>query len=300
MRLIALLIALLYAGSAQADCTVRERARIPLAIADRAILITVMINGQTARMILDTGAQRSVVTHTAVRRLDLALDEWVATTMRGVGGVERNRNALPRSLTLGGVPLERRTRTRDTSLAVATLPFAGVDGLLGRDFLSVFDLDLDMAAAMATLHEVSGCMGAFLPWSGPYVALPVSNPTDSALVVAVTLDEVPLRALLDTGASQTVLAAPGMARLGLTVEALAASRQASAIGLGPRTVTGWSHRFRSLTIGPDRVSAPTLWIAPIRLIPIVDMVLGADWLATRRVWISFTTRQVFVARASGG
>jgi hypothetical protein len=30
-------------------------------------------------------------------------------------------------------------------------------------------------------------------------------------------------------------------------------------------------------------------------VPIVDLLLGADWLAQRRVWLSFATRQVFVA-----
>jgi hypothetical protein len=40
-----------------------------------------------------------------------------------------------------------------------------------------------------------------------------------------------------------------------------------------------------------------IWVAPIRLTPIVDMLLGADWLAARRVWISYATRQLFVAGA---
>jgi len=291
-----LALALFLSGPVIAACEVRERARIPLVVTGGAILVEVMINDRPARMILDTGAQRSVVTKDAVARLDLALDEWVATTTRGVGGVERHRNALPRSITLGGVALERRTRTRDTSLTVGTLPHGSIDGLLGRDFLSVFDLDLDLRVPAVTLVSVSGCAGAFLPWTRPYAALPVTNPTDTALVVEVTLDGVKLRALLDTGAGVTVLAAPGMARVGLTIEQLGQSPRMHASGLGPKVVSGWSHRFRSLRIGPDTMTDPALWVAPIRLRPIVDMLLGADWLAGRRVWISFATTQVFVER----
>jgi hypothetical protein len=33
----------------------------------------------------------------------------------------------------------------------------------------------------------------------------------------------------------------------------------------------------------------------VRVVPIVDMLLGADWLQMRRVWLSFATKQVFVA-----
>jgi hypothetical protein len=36
-------------------------------------------------------------------------------------------------------------------------------------------------------------------------------------------------------------------------------------------------------------------VEPIRLSPIVDMLLGADWLTGRRVWISFATKQLFLA-----
>lgn len=295
MRLVSCLVFLLLAATAHAACVVEPRARIPLHIVNNTIQVEVMINDRPARMVLDTGAQRSMVTRDAVRRLDLALDEWVATTTRGVGGVERNRNALPRSITLGGVALERRTRTRDTSLTVATLPLAEIDGLLGRDFLSLFDLDLDPRAATVSLFATQGCAGAFLPWTQPYVALPVTNPADTALVVDVWLDGTKLRALLDTGASVSVLAAPGMTRMGLTIEALATTPQSHAAGLGPRIVTGWTRRFATLRIGPDVLPDPTLWVAPVRLVPIVDMILGADWLVRRRVWISFATRQVFVS-----
>ena len=294
MRLLTgLLLLLLSLSNAQAACEARPRARIAVTLTGGAIMAEVMINDRPARMILDTGAQRSVVSKDVVARLDLALDEWVATTLRGVGGVERHRNALPRSLSLGGVALERRTRTRDISLTVGTLA-PGLDGLLGRDFLSLFDLDMDLRAAAVTLYQVSGCTTGFLPWTRPYAALPVTNPAETALVVGVSLDGVPLRALLDTGAGSTVLAAPGMARMGLGVEHLAASPSATAGGLGPRTVTGWHHGFRTLVIGNDVTQAPRLWVAPIRLAPITDMLLGADWLSTRRVWISYATRQVFV------
>jgi hypothetical protein len=40
---------------------------------------------------------------------------------------------------------------------------------------------------------------------------------------------------------------------------------------------------------------PELWVAPVHLVPIVDMLLGADWLLSRRLWVSFATRQLFMA-----
>ncbi len=299
--LIAMMMLLTGAIAARAACLVDQRAMVRLDVAADTIMVPVEINGRTATMILDTGAERSVVTREAVARLDLALDEWVATTMRGVGGIERHRNALPRSISFGGLNLERRTRSRDTSLTVASLPrtdVAGrtIDGLLGRDFLSLYDLYLDVGSRFVALYDVKDCKRGFLPWTGPYIELPVQNPANTALVVTVELDGVGLRALLDTGASQTVVAAPGMARLGLTPEVLARDPARTASGMGPNLVTTQRHRFKRMRVADLVFDSPEFWVAPIRMTPIVDMLLGADWLADQVVWISFYARTVYLAR----
>ena len=287
-------------GSARAACVVDNKAAVPLVVMDGAITVAVEVNGIAATFIVDTGAQRSLVTEAAVRRLGLARDQWVGTTMSGVGGIESRPNADPRSLTLGGIPLVRRTLTHDTSLTVGVIPRTRVgtlliDGLLGRDFLSLFDLDLDVPGLRLTLYQVHDCVGRFLPWQGSYASVPVTLLAQNALVVPVTVDGTALRAVLDSGASASLIGAPGLSRLGLPPAGFADDPAEQVSGLGPRTVTMRQHRFRSLKVGNQTVDAPVIWTAPIRLIPIVDMVLGADWLAQRRIWISFSTRQLFVA-----
>ncbi len=121
-------------------------------------------------------------------------------------------------------------------------------------------------------------------------------PTDTAIVVPLSLVCRARRALLDTGASASLIGAPGIFKLGLTAAALEADPADTVSGLGPRSVTVHRHRFRTLAVGAVSIDSPRLWVEPIRLTPIVDMLLGADWLAGRRVWISFATGQLFVAR----
>ncbi len=296
-----LLVLLLFAPAAQAACAVDDQATVALRFDGGAITLPVEVNGITATFILDTGAQRSVVSEAAVQRLGLARDQWVGTTMRGIGGIDRRPNADPRSLSLGGVPLVRRTLNHDTSLTVAELPHATlgneiIDGLLGRDFLSLFDLDLDVPAHHVTLYRVSGCTGRFLPWSGDYTAIPITTPTEQAIVVPVLLDGRPLRALLVSGAGSSLLGAPGIYKMGLDLASLSADPSAQIRGLGSRVLMVHRHRFGALRVGNQTIASPELWVEPVRLSPIVDMLLGADWLAGRRVWISFTTQQLFVAQ----
>ncbi len=295
-----LLAVLVAPATACAACSVENKASIRVQVVGGTIIIPLEVNGTTAAFILDTGAQRSLVSEPAAQRLGLARDQWVGTTMRGIGGIDRRPNADPRSLSLGGIPLARRTVNHDTSLTVGLLPGTHpgnptIDGVLGRDYLSLFDLDLDLPHSSVTLYEVHGCTGRFLPWTSGYDPIPVTFPAENALVLRVFLDSVPLQALLDTGASASLLAAPGMFRIGLQSAALAADPTDQVSGIGSRMVTMHRHTFHTLLVGGQLTDSPVIWVAPICLTPIVDMLLGADWLAGRRVWISYATQQLFVA-----
>lgn len=297
--MLCLLAALMLPALARAACVVEAKATIPLQISGGIIAVPLEVNGIAGTFILDTGAERSLVTQEAVDHLGLARDQWVGTTMGGIGGIDRRPNANPRSLALGGVPLVRRTINHDTSLTVGVLAHTRIgnlviDGLLGRDFLALFDLDLDMAGRRLTLYQVRGCSGRFLPWVGGYVAIPVTSPVSDAIIVQVTIDRKPLRAMLDTGATTSLIAAPGMFKLGLDQAALSGDPADRISGLGSRTVIVHRHRFGSMQVGNRLIDSPQIWVEPVRMVPVVDMLLGADWLAGQRVWLSFATRQLFL------
>jgi hypothetical protein len=172
--------------------------------------------------------------------------------------------------------------------------------LLGRDFLSVFDLQFDMAAHRLTLYDVQGCSGRFLPWTVPYASVQAETPMTHALVLPIDLDSHRLTALLDTGASASMITLPGMIRLGLTPTVLAGDQSGVARGLGRQAPEMRRHRFASLQIGSETQRDPVLWVARVRVTPFVDALLGADWLAMHRlVWISFATSQVFFTTGAG-
>ena len=226
LLVLCLVFAVRFAATAQAACRVEPRERRAGRVVDGNVLVTVQVNGVEATFILDTGADRTLMGEDVVRRLGLERDGWVASIIQGIGGIEQRPNALPRSLRLGTATLRRRTLTGDTSVTVGPLPVNAVAGrpiagLLGRDFLSPFDLDLDLPGHRMTLYDVRGCDAGFLPWTTPYAAIPATTPMGAALVVQVLVDGRPLRALIDSGASASLITAPGMFRLGLTPELLA-------------------------------------------------------------------------------
>jgi Aspartyl protease len=286
------------ARAAPPACRVDAVASVPVETMGGEPIVTLMLNGQPAHFIIDTGAERSVVAETAAQRLGLVRDSWVGTTMSGIGGIETRPDALPKSISLAGVPLVRNTLAHDASLAV-TPDLRGqapgqIDGLLGRDYLSRYDLDIDLAHQRIGLEAVQGCAGRFLPWTEAYVALKPLLPMHTGIVLPVTLDSHPLRALLDSGSASSLLAAPGIFRLGLNAAQIQSDAGQTVTGVGPRAVIMRRHRFATLSVAGPPTQLPEIWVAPAHLTPIVDMLLGMDWLMTRHVWISYATDQVFI------
>lgn len=301
IRLLApiLLLAPCLAWSADA-CEMTRLATVPLTLADGRILVDLEVNGRGATFQLDTGAARSVVTPEAVRRLGLARDRWVGSTIGGIGGIDRRSVADTTSLTLAGIALHHRDAAGDSMLPVAVLgapEVAGriIDGLLGRDFLSEFDVALNVGAHTMALWRVKDCTGRFLPlmgvWSGAYDAIPAVPAYGDALVLMVRANGVVMRALPDTGANATLITAPGLVRLGLVADPSAMSAR----GVGPRARPVVPLRLSSLRIGDRTALDVPVLASNLRVFPIVDMLLGADWFAAHRVWLSYATGQAFVS-----
>jgi len=304
IRLALLLAALLTPGGANAACAIAQQADVPIRIVAGVPVVGVQVNDVTLPFVLDTGAQRSLVTDATVQRAALRPDDWAETTVKGISGYERHRNADPAALALGGIALHRRTLAHDSTLTVGPLPQGAftehaLAGLLGADFLGGFDLDLDMTRGRLALYRVTGCtaqsLGQSLPWPPGHAAIGASAPIRDVLTIPVELDGVTLRAEIDTGSSVTLLTASGTDRMGLSAEVLAQDPGGTANGIGRFAVTMHRHRFGVLQIGSERIAAPVIWAAPVHVLPIVDLLLGGDWLRGRRVWFSYATSQIFVA-----
>ncbi len=292
-------VALAFAGATatRAACRPTTVATVPLRLEGNAAVVDVALGGTVAPMLLDTGAERTMVTTRAVAAYHLPLDAWVGTVMRGAGGqLEERRDAAVRTVALGDVVLRRRGLSQQASLPVTAQDLGGsppVAGLLGSDYLGSYDLDLDLAGGTLRLMDATGCAGRFLPWAGAYDAIPARPvPPRGTLLVPVTIDGHRLAANLDTGAGTSFVNARGMHALGLDAAALSADPGGRATAVGG-TLELRRHVFSALQLGALRVERPALTVATVPQSG-YDMLLGMDLLRGRRVWISYATAQVFI------
>jgi predicted aspartyl protease len=109
------------------------------------LVVDVSLNGVALRLMLDTGADRTLISPAAMARAGFDVVGGPAVHIRGVtGDAQGTLVSVPR-LDVAG------TRVGPVAVVVHALPGQGVDGLLGRDVLDAFTLTVDAAAQRAIL-----------------------------------------------------------------------------------------------------------------------------------------------------
>ncbi|HVC57788.1 MAG TPA: retroviral-like aspartic protease family protein [Stellaceae bacterium] len=281
-----------------APCRIERQAQLQLIGDPSQMVVAAAIDGSPVAMIVDTGAQWTAVTPQTVKRLHMPPDSWNGGLHRGVGSFSNSINAVARSVEIGGIRLEGR------SLSVIPLAF-GVDvglpfaGLLGADFLYRFDLDIDLPHRTLTLYRNGGCRTGAPPWDVAAVAIPLVRSAPNRLTLPVSVDGHPFHAILDTGAGGSLITRPNALRAGVSAETLEHDPVILGRGAGPQEFAARTHIFAEIRIGPERLRNFAMTVGGTTLGG-GDMLLGLDYLRSRRVWLSYATRQMFVAAPARG
>jgi predicted aspartyl protease len=274
-------------------CTVQRVAEVPLTLRDGFLTVPVTIEDKPVTMLIDTGAERTMVTPGTVSALRLDRDRHRRTQIIGTGGSTITENAKVQSFGFGGYEVS------DQSYAVGALgPDQSEGGLVGADWLSLFDVEIDVPQQRIALYQEQGCNGRYIPWHGPYADIQHVRPQGRALIVLpVRVAGQPITAILDSGANTTQLTQTAAARLGVGEADLARDPASHTVGVDQANVAMHRHRFPDMVVGVDEFPSVLLSVGAVQ-VPGADMLLGADFLRSRRVWLSYATGQVFIQRSS--
>ena len=137
---------------------------------------------------------------------------------------------------------------------------------------------------------------ADLPWQGARNTIPAEITEGGRILLTVQVNDRPVSALLDSGASRSLMLSDTASRLGVGTAELAGDDQTLARGVDGGAIGVRNHSFGSLQVGADRLPSPTIGVADFQL-NAADMLLGLDYLQTRRVWVSYRSGTVFAQPA---
>jgi predicted aspartyl protease len=256
------------------------------------LLVPVSINGSEPLIfVLDTGAGKSLVTPLLLERLALATVDGESASTLGMHGMTKNAFVDIRSVAVGKV------RVLDIRAIVLDLEYMTerkwhVDGVLGMDFLTQFDVRLELGANTVSFYPKAPDRDNCIACPAGIDGIEFDTVDPGFIVLPATVDSKPVNAVLDTGSGHSGLNVRAAAALGVAIPPMPDE------ALGGHSI--------GLETGPVRIGEKTLTErAAVHVMdhPIMEelglakqpaMLMGTDQLMGRTVTISYGLKMLFI------
>jgi predicted aspartyl protease len=271
---------------AEEACQLIQLASFEIGVTDNgAVTVPAGIGNTPLTMLVDTGSYQSILTEGAAKSLRLQ----PKTSERGY------------LIAYGGAVLKKYVDATDFRIAnmrAADASFmlmpdgrlgAGIDGLLGADLLYFFDLDFDFAKAKLNFFSPKHCAGNVVYWTrDAYAKIPFGLKARH-IKIALKLDGKDVDALLDTGASVSVLSLKTANEL---------------FGIDEQTAKKNNYRypFKTLSFEGVNVINPDIHLVPDEKFAVgekaLKMVLGMGVLRQLHLYIAYKEGNIYATPAS--
>jgi predicted aspartyl protease/tetratricopeptide (TPR) repeat protein len=291
------LLAIFGGQAALAECKVNVLAQLPVTMQGLRPTIAAKIDGHDVRLLVDSGAFYSLISPGTAAELKLRLQPTrFGFTMRGVGGDTGAELTTIKTFTLDSIPLHN-------ILFLVGGSETGNAGLIGRNVLDLADTEYDLANGVIRLMRPTGCGDrAMAYWSGgkTFSTLKIMSVADrlTPLLVEVTVNGVKLKALLDTGAAGSTIAIGAARRAGMTVSSEAVTAVGLSRGVGRRMVRSFVTTLASIKIGDEEIKNTRIQVLDTSGDD-WDMLLGADFFLSHRVYVARSQRTVYFTYNGG-
>ena len=307
------LVILAFGTAAQAEnCTLKQLASLDMVESEQdRLVVPATINGTKGKMLVDTGGIMSAIFSDAGQRLGLKPAGAMAHggAIFDPKGDRMTQLVFVSQFGLGemlGSDIWFLWKQRDE-------PASQEAGYVAPDILRKYDVDLDFASLKFKLFSPDHCEGRVVYWTTAYNVIPVRIRRGGHIEITVTLDGVPLRAMIDTGSPLTTISAGSAnALFAIKQESAGVEREIAAKSDDP---VQYRFRFKELSFGG--VTAPKPWIGlypdvmknrmqlladpPYRQwIDPPPMVIGLDMLRRLHVYIAYREQKIYLTAANAG
>jgi clan AA aspartic protease (TIGR02281 family) len=299
LRFFCLGIGVLLAGQAWADeCHLMDYGTLPVEMVGSRATTIVKINGNNTRFMLDTGAFYNTMSSANASSLGLKLQPApFGYRISGVGGAASIQQAHVKEFGILG-----------TTLKNVDFIVGGTDmgnGVLGANLLDFADLEIDLAHGKLTLFKVDHCDKESLAYwvkDGKYNVADIESADsqyDRRTFLAVTINGKKVRAVLDSGASATVLSHDAAERAGINFSAPDVKASSISIGIGSKPVKTWTVAIDSFSVGSETIQHSQTQVIDGKIGDNTDMLLGVDFLLAHHMFIANSKKKAYFTYNGG-
>ncbi|HEV2363986.1 MAG TPA: aspartyl protease family protein [Caulobacteraceae bacterium] len=281
------------AEPAMAACQIGQIAQLPVTMQGLQPQVPAKINGTEVNFIADSGATFSIIAPEWATRLGLSTSPVPGLVGLGENGPVQLKLAVVKVLTLAGVDIA------NAQFLVGGTE-VGAAGVLGENVLGVADVEYDLASGAIRLMKPQGCGGKPLAyWAGTKpVPSAVIGPQRSRheIVFDVSVNGRHVWAELDSGSPVSMLSLRTARSVGLQVDETKPTGVAG--GLGKRLVRTWVVQASSVKIAGEEIRNTHLMVGDFAD-PMIEMVLGADFLLSHRVYVANSQGKIWFTYEGG-
>jgi tetratricopeptide (TPR) repeat protein/predicted aspartyl protease len=298
----ALIIAATTAGVAHAgECQMSRYAEMPVTMNATRPLLAGSINGISGQFDADSGSFFSMLSHETAERLKLRVEPLPGNLqVRGASGVADVGMTHVKELTINGFGT-----AHNVDFLVGGNSFAaGLLGALGQNVIGHADTEYDLANGVIRLFHTRDCGKAMLAyWHGTspvsIVQIHEITPAQANIVGEAMINGAKINVLFDSGAARSVLDFRAARRAGIKLDGPEVRPGGAWQGINGKSFDTWITHFDSLDVGGELIRNARLRIADIELTGGADMLLGADFFLSHRIFVSASTRRVFFTYNGG-
>ncbi len=287
---------------AAADCALGRLVTLPVSIVGRSALVPVRLNGSELLMLADSGSVISTLSSRTATQLHLPLQPApLQISLQGIGGVVHAALTQAKRFMLAGVPVRHMQ-----FLVGGQAPF-GADGILGENVLGMSDVEYDLPDRVIRLMRPQNCTASPLAYwavSKPFSVLPLEKTSSPVAIGTAYVNGTAVRVLLDSGAAISILRLGAAERAGIRPGAPGVTVAAPINGVDGRALRIWSAPIASFEIGGEQIRHTRLFIVDADLggseaAGGVDMLLGADFFLSHRVYVANSQHKVYFTYTGG-
>jgi predicted aspartyl protease/Flp pilus assembly protein TadD len=273
---------------------------LPITMIGSRAVAKIGINGKQVPMTVDSGAFFSSLTPSAAEQLHLERRELpFGYRIKGLVGEVDNAYRV----TVDKVVLADGELPNVEFIVGGNEIGAGTMGLLGRNFLSMADIEYDLAHGMIRLIFPQGdCKPEQMAyWAGkqPVVELKLLRDLHDqkrpALRAEAKVNDYEIRVLFDTGA-QSQLTLGAARKAGITKEQMTPAGKMYGIGEG--RADAWTAPLQRFAIGGEEVRDVRMRVGDFSDGDF-DMLLGVDFFLAHRIYVSKSLKRMFFTHNGG-
>jgi tetratricopeptide (TPR) repeat protein len=290
-----------FAPPALADCKLSKLPDLQVTMRGPRALVHTTIDGADGLFMVDTGAFFSSATAASVARFHLQeAPAPFGMYVSGIGHGETQMSvATVHDFVFDGLPLHRiEFIVLDRRLGEA------VDGSIGENILGAPDVEYDLGNGAIRLFQSSGCGNSDLAyWATNQTDSVVDNQANLELLqppkAFATLNGVRIRVIFDTGSPRSIISTQAAARAGVKPTDPGVVREGYTGGIAANSqISTWIGQFASFKLGGEEIKNSPLRFGDINL-PEADMLLGADFFLSHRVFVVNSQHRIFFTYNGG-